>query len=55
MQACARLTCVEFALSDIDLNALGFQKMQSLADVIVLQMRMRKGDLLSFSLRFNGK
>ena len=55
VQACARLTCVEFAPSDIDLNALGFQKLQSLGDVIVLQMRMRKGDLSSFSLRFNGK
>ena len=55
LQACARLTCAEFKPSDVDLNALGFHKMQSLGDVIVLQMRARKGDLVSYCLRFNGK
>jgi hypothetical protein len=55
LQACSRLTCAEFIPSDVDLDALGFQRMQSLGDVIVLQMRVRKGDLSSFCLRFNGK
>ena len=55
IQACARLTCAEFKPSDIDLNALGFQKMQSLGDVIVLQVRARKGDVITYCLRFNGK
>jgi hypothetical protein len=55
IQACARLTCAEFKPSDVDLDALGFQRMQSLGDVIVLQVRVRKGDLVSFCLRFNGK
>ena len=55
MQACARLTCAEFKPSDIDSNALGFQQMQSLGEVIVIQMRVRKGDLVSYCLRFNTK
>ena len=55
IQACTRLTCAEFKPSDVDPNALGFQRMQSLGDVIVLQVRVRKGDISSFCLRFNGK
>jgi hypothetical protein len=55
IQACARLTCAEFKPSDVDLNALGFEKIQSLDDVVVVQLRIRKGDVTSFCLRFNGK
>ena len=55
LQACAKLTCVEFSPSDVDLDALGFQKIQSLGDVVVLQVRARRGDLISYCLRFNGK
>jgi hypothetical protein len=55
IQACTRLTCAEFKPSDVDLDALGFQKMQALDDVIVLQMRVRKGDLVSYCLRFSGR
>jgi hypothetical protein len=52
MQACVRQACAEFKPSDVDLNTLGFQQMQSLGDVIMVQMRVRKGDLVTYCLRF---
>ena len=52
IQACARLTCAEFRPSDVDLDALGFQRMQSLGDVVLVQVRARKGDLVTHCLRF---
>jgi hypothetical protein len=55
IQACSRLACAEFKPSDVDLQALGFHKIQSLGDVVVLQVRARKGDLVSYCLRFNSK
>jgi hypothetical protein len=55
IQACARLTCSEFKPSDVDLDALGFQRMQSLGDIILVQVRARRGDLVNYCLKFNGK
>lgn len=55
IQACARLTCAEFKPSDVDINVLGFQQIQSLGDVVLVQVRARKGDLISYCLRFTSK
>lgn len=52
LQACLRLTCAEFAPADVDLGVLGFQQMQVIDSVAILQVRTSNTGTGSYCLRY---
>lgn len=55
MQICARLACVEFTPTDVDLGVLGFQQLQVIGDVAIIQVRTGADGDTTYCLRFQSQ
>ena len=55
LQACLRLVCAEFAPSDVDVGVLGFQQMQIIDNVAILQVRTSVSGTASYCMRYQGQ
>jgi hypothetical protein len=50
VQVCDRMVCSEFSVTDVDTNALSFEKMQVIADKAVIQVQTRSDGMASYYL-----
>ena len=52
VQVCLRLTCAEFAPTDVDVGVLGFEQMQVVGDVAIFQVRTLSSGMASYCLKY---